>query len=148
MPIPDDMARLILTQGSGVLSTSADDVPHASLMSYAPEPDLTYIHMATPASTRKWANLGRNPRLALLVDDRCETRGGTAPTSALTVGGTHVPVQDPQEKRRILDMLIARHPHLADFLSQKGMELIRLKPSWMLHLSGPDRINFIDLQKK
>jgi len=150
MPIPEEMARIIRERDLCVLATSAGDVPHASLMSYAVEPDLQYIHMATPANSRKWANLKKNLNMALLIDEREKAVAGNsaqirAKTRALTVGCELYPVGDDNEKARILEILAARHPHLRDFLAQPEIEIIRGKPRWLLLLTGTEHSEFINL---
>lgn len=146
MPFPEEMARMIRERDLCVLATSAGDVPHASLMSYAVEPDLQYIHMATPANSRKWANLKRNPNMALLIDEREKAMAGNTPqTRALTVGCELVPVGDDEEKAKILNILAAAHPHLRDFLAAPEIEVIRGKPRWLLLLTGAEHSEFINL---
>lgn len=146
MPIPEEMARMIRERDLCVLATSAGDVPHASLMSYAVEPDLQYIHMATPANSRKWANLKRNPNMALLIDEREKSVAGNRSLArALTVGCELSPVDGDTEKARILEILAARHPHLRDFLAQPEIEIIRGKPLWLLLLTGAEHSEFINL---
>jgi len=146
MPIPEEMARMIRERDLCVLATSAGDVPHASLMSYAVEPDLQYIHMATPANSRKWANLKRNPNMALLIDEREKAVARNRPqTRALTVGCELSPVDDDEEKARILEIIAAAHPHLRDFLTAPEIEIIRGKPLWLLLLTGAEHSEFINL---
>ncbi|WP_027190045.1 pyridoxamine 5'-phosphate oxidase family protein [Fundidesulfovibrio putealis] len=150
MPIPEEMAQMIRERDLCVLATSAGDLPHASLMSYAVEPNLQYIHMATPANTRKWANLKRNPNMALLIDEREKALAGNttqtrAQTRALTVGCELFPVDDDQEKARILGILAAAHPHLRDFLTAPEIVIIRGKPLWLLLLTGAEHSEFINL---
>jgi nitroimidazol reductase NimA-like FMN-containing flavoprotein (pyridoxamine 5'-phosphate oxidase superfamily) len=150
MPIPEEMAQMIRERDLCVLATSAGDVPHASLMSYAVEPDLQYIHMATPANSRKWANLTKNPNMALLIDEREKALTGNTPqtrtqTRALTVGCELFPAGDDEEKARILGILAAAHPHLRDFLAAPEIEVIRGKPRWLLLLTGAEHSEFINL---
>ncbi|WP_243310060.1 pyridoxamine 5'-phosphate oxidase family protein [Fundidesulfovibrio agrisoli] len=141
-PIPEEISAMILENSHGVLATSFQDVPHASLMAYAVRPDLEYIHMATSARTRKWANLLANPRMALLLDDR--GNGGEGPTKALTIGGDQVNVAGQAEQAEIASALLARHPHLEGLLSQEDIRIIRLKPRWCLFLKDPEHSVFIN----
>ena len=146
MPIPEEMARLIRERDLCVLATSADDVPYASLMSYAVEPDLQYIHMATPANSRKWTNLQKNPNMALLIDEREKLLGGNREqVRALTVGCELSPVDVDAEKARILRILADKHPRLKDFLSSPRMKIIRCKPLWLLLLTGAEHSEFIKI---
>lgn len=141
-PIPEEMAAMILENSHGVLATSFQDVPHASLMAYTVRADLEYIHMATSARTRKWANLLANPRMALLLDDR--SNGSAGPTKALTIGGDQVNVAGQAEQSEIMTALLARHPHLEGLLSREDIRIIRLKPRWCLFLKGPEHSVFIN----
>lgn len=144
--IPEHMARFILERDLCVLSTSSPQgAPHASLMAYAAGADLRYIHMATPANSRKWANLSANPRAALLLDDRDAARGRSL-TRALTVGGDVDPALAPEEKREILTALGERFGHLKVFFARPDMEVIRFRPRWLLLLSGAEQSEFIELK--
>lgn len=147
MPVPEHIARFILERDLCVLSTSTPEgVPHASLMSYVAEPDLQYIHMATVASSRKWANLTVNPRMAILMDEReMSLSGGRGQARALTIGGAHEP-GPAQDKARVLDMLRKKFPHLAGFFARPDLETIRFKPRWFLLLTGAEHSEFIDLK--
>lgn len=147
MPMPDEIARMIRERDLCVLATSRGDMPHASLMAYATEPDVRYIYMATPANSRKWANLSANPNMALLIDER-EVALGTdrAHARALTIGCVSAPVSDAEEMTRIIDLLRKRHPHLDAFLAGQGMEVIRCRPRWCLLLTGAEQSTFVDLE--
>jgi len=147
MPFPGDIIRFTLQRDLCVLSTSALDMPHASLMAYAAEEDLSSLYMATPSTTRKWANLSVNPNLAVLIDDREQhAPRARAGTHALTIGGKHVPVADPANAYRIVGLLTSRHPYLESFLAQPGIEIIRLKPRWCLLLPGTEEARYINLE--
>ncbi|WP_243366467.1 pyridoxamine 5'-phosphate oxidase family protein [Fundidesulfovibrio soli] len=141
-PIPDEIYAMILENSHGVLATSFQDVPHASLMAYTVQANLEYIHMATSARTRKWANLLANPRMALLLDDRGESAGG--PTKALTIGGDQVNVAGQAEQDEIVGALLARHPHLEGLLSLEDIRIIRLKPRWCVFLQDPEHSVFMN----
>jgi nitroimidazol reductase NimA-like FMN-containing flavoprotein (pyridoxamine 5'-phosphate oxidase superfamily) len=147
MTMPDEIARMIRERDLCVLATSRGDMPHASLMAYATEPDVRYIYMATPANSRKWANLSANPNMALLIDEREQALGeGRAHARALTVGCVSAPVSDAEELTRIIDLLRKRHPHLDGFLAGQGMEVIRCRPLWCLLLTGAEHSLFVDLE--
>ena len=147
--LPEEMSALLLENNHGVLATSSQDVPHASLMAYTVQAQTQYILMATSASTRKWANLLANPKMALLVDDRAkQARSGASgeppATRALTIGGTQRNVSDRAEQSEILEALRARHPHLSGLLAREDVRVIRLLPLWGLLLRGPEDAVFIN----
>lgn len=147
MPVPEHIASFIHERDLCVLSTSTPEGgPHASLMSYAVAPDLRYIYMATVASSRKWANLTANPKMAILIDEReMSTHGGRGQSRALTIGGVNEPSADGT-KEMVLGMLRNKFPHLKGFLARPDMEVIRFKPRWFLLLTGAEQTEFIDLK--
>lgn len=148
MKLPEEMARMILENGVCALATCAGGQPRASLMSYAVEADCSTIYLATPASTRKWANLRANPEASLLIDERCQARERSpAPVRALTLDCVLEPVDSPEARRDILARIAARHPHLADFLAAPDMEPLRLRPRRALLLRGASESLFVDLEK-
>lgn len=147
MTFPEDIVRFVLQRDLCVLATSALDVPHASLMAYVAEEDLSSLYMATPSTTRKWANLCVNPNMSVLMDDREQHSPRSRSTAhALTLGGKHVPVGDAANAYRITSLLTAKHPHLASILSKPGIEIIRLKPQWCLLLTGAEDARYIKLE--
>ena len=147
MTMPEHVARLIRERDLCVLATSRGDLPHASLMSYAYEPDLAYMYMATPASSRKWANLRANPSMALLIDEREKALSGPrAEARAVTVGAELVRVKNEHEKLRIIHLLVSRHPHLEEFFQTPNIEVIRCRPLWCLLLTGAEKSEFHEVK--
>lgn len=140
----EDIVQLIEDCDLCVLSTSRADEPYASLMAYATEEDLSALYMVTERETRKWTNLAKNPKLAVLIDDReSALSGDRAAARALTIGGLHDPVTDPEERGHILRLMAARHPQLHDFLRSPTAEIIRLRPRWFLLVAGTERSFFV-----
>ncbi|WP_243363398.1 pyridoxamine 5'-phosphate oxidase family protein [Fundidesulfovibrio terrae] len=101
MTILDDMARLILDRNLCVLATSSDGMPHASPMFCMPEPDLEYIHMATLANTRKWANIAGQPQHGPSIEEG---------EPALTVGSVLATVKGTGQRESILVLLETSPP--------------------------------------
>lgn len=140
----EDIVQLLEDCDLCVLSTSRSDEPYASLMAYVVEPDMSALYMVTRRDTRKWANLVRNPKLAVLIDDReSALSGDRASTRAVTVGGLHDPVADSRERTHILRLMAARHPQLREILEAPDAEIIRLRPRWFLLAAGDERSFFV-----
>ncbi|GFK95563.1 hypothetical protein NNJEOMEG_03430 [Fundidesulfovibrio magnetotacticus] len=149
MELHEEMAAMILGNGLCAMATCGGGAPRASLMSYAVEPDCSSIYLATGSGTRKWANLRENPRVSLLIDERCQAPDGDrSRVRALTLDCLHIPLEVPAAKRAALERIAARHPHLRDFLSGADMEPVRLKPLKCLLLRGASGSSFIDLEEK
>ena len=74
---PDDIsglkqtiAKLFSTQKLAVLSSFGNEQPYASLVAFTVTDDLKHIIFATTRSTRKYANLSAESKVALLIDNR------------------------------------------------------------------------------
>ena len=61
---------LFSSQNLAVLSTHTDGQPYASLVAFVASDDLRQIFFATPKTTRKYANLIADSRVAFLIDSR------------------------------------------------------------------------------
>jgi hypothetical protein len=68
------LRALLESQRFAVLATDDHGQPFASLMAFAATEDLRHMVILTERTTRKYANLRSNPRVALLIDDR-ENKG-------------------------------------------------------------------------
>ena len=123
-----DIREILDAQRFGVLSTHNDGQPYASLVAFAATEDLRRILFCTPRATRKYANLSRDPRAAMLVN----TSGNTANdcTEAMSVTATGTAVEVP-EGRRAPDvaLFLTRQPGLADFVGDPQTALLALEVS-------------------
>jgi len=108
------IADLLDSQRLAVLATHGQGQPHGSLVSFACTADLRQMLFATPRSTRKYANLLENPRVALVVDSREKAERDLHLAEALTVTGTALEAA-PEEAGAWLRLYLGKHPHLEDF---------------------------------
>lgn len=115
-----DEARSLLRglfagQRLAVLATQDQGQPHTSLVAFAASEDLRHLVFATPRSTRKYAHLSRDPRVALLIDNRSNEEADFQHAVAVTAAGT---VRDLEDDRRqeLLALYTARHPGLEAFV--------------------------------
>jgi nitroimidazol reductase NimA-like FMN-containing flavoprotein (pyridoxamine 5'-phosphate oxidase superfamily) len=129
-----EIRDLIQANDVCVLATVSGCDPHCSLMSYAASDDCRELYMVTQASTKKYRNLKENPSVSLLVDSRQTGPRGRA--KALTVTGTFARVEDEGRKEEIRGRLLARHPHLKDFMDQPDAELMIVKVAALQLLDG------------
>lgn len=123
--VRDRLRRLLHDQPLGVLATSGPDATHATLVAFAATDDLREIVFATSRATRKFEMLQRNPRAALLVDDRSNEVRDFRDASAATAHGLAAEVE-----RSRLDELrglyLARHPYLEDFVRAPSCALLSI----------------------
>jgi heme iron utilization protein len=117
---------LLPSQPLAVLSTHQAGQPYSNLIAFAATPDLESIFFATTRATRKFANLMADPRLALLIDNRANQEADFAEAAALTILGSAHEVHG-SEKEQGLQLFLAKHPYLKDFVSAPSCALLKVK---------------------
>jgi nitroimidazol reductase NimA-like FMN-containing flavoprotein (pyridoxamine 5'-phosphate oxidase superfamily) len=117
---------LLREQQLGVLSTVGDDSPYASLVAFAASADDRRLFFVTPRATRKYANIARNPRVALLVNNSMNLPADFHRAAAVTAIGraASVPAADAADSRA---HYLAKHPYLDDFVHSPSCELIAIR---------------------
>ena len=125
--IPQRLRELFDSQNLAVLATHTAGQPYASLVAFVATEDLRQIYFVTPKTTRKFANLSQDPRVAVLInsstnqaDDFHRAISVTAVGNAEEITGT--------EREQILKEYLAKHPHLEDFVKSPTCALVRVTP--------------------
>jgi nitroimidazol reductase NimA-like FMN-containing flavoprotein (pyridoxamine 5'-phosphate oxidase superfamily) len=117
--------ELLLLQRLAVLSTRNAEQPYSNLICFVASDDLRHILFATTRSTRKYANLMREARVALLADNRSNDPADTFRALAVTALGVARELEgDEAEQAR--ETYVARHPHLEEFVSSPSTAMLRL----------------------
>ena len=123
MKLLDD---LLSKQRYCVLATQNDGEPYGSLVAFAVSEDLARIVFPTSRSTRKFANILSNSRVAILIDNRENLESDVREATAVTACG--VAEEAAQEEREaMLSLFLVRHPHLREFVFDDGTALIFVK---------------------
>jgi nitroimidazol reductase NimA-like FMN-containing flavoprotein (pyridoxamine 5'-phosphate oxidase superfamily) len=65
-----DLISFFRSQPLAVLATHNKGQPYGSLVAFAATHDLDYLIFSTTRSTRKFANLSADPRVAMVIDNR------------------------------------------------------------------------------
>jgi len=112
-------------QKLAVLATHSKGQPYASLMAFAATKNLKNIIFATTRSTRKFANLTADHRVALLIDNRSNAESDFHKAVAVTVTGTVAEVAS-RDRKRFARLYRAKHPHLEDFVESPTCALLRM----------------------
>ena len=117
--------ELLLLQRLAVLSTRNAEQPYSNLICFVASDDLKHILFATTRSTRKYANLMREARVALLADNRSNDPADTFRALAVTALGVARELEgdEAEQARRTY---LARHPHLEEFVSSPSTAMLRL----------------------
>jgi nitroimidazol reductase NimA-like FMN-containing flavoprotein (pyridoxamine 5'-phosphate oxidase superfamily) len=133
----EKMQRLAKENDICVLATAAGGKPHCSLMSYVTDDDCREIYMTTHKDTRKYKNLMENPAVSLLIDTREKHSGRhRAEAKAMTVSGMCSIIEEEDKSAMVRAKLLARHPHLKEFLDHPDSELLCVRITSFLLLNG------------
>ncbi len=140
------MKALMRSKDTCVLATVSGQEPHCSLMSYAVSDDCREVYLMTSRNTRKYENLLSNPAVSLLVDTREESSpAGRSHTKALTVSGSFQRIDRAEEKLRIKNRLLERHPDLAAFAENPDTEFFAVRVKSFQLLDGITDSSFVAL---
>ncbi|VFQ45494.1 pyridoxamine 5'-phosphate oxidase putative [Desulfoluna butyratoxydans] len=121
------MIRSLLdAQRLGVLSTHCRGHPYASLVAYGVTDDFSRLFFATPRSTRKYANMTEDDRVAMLIDSRSNAEADFHEARAVTITGR---VSEPGEDAAapLKALFLSRHPYLCDFVTAPSCAFMVVK---------------------
>jgi heme iron utilization protein len=124
--IKRDLRQLLESQPLAVLATQQGGQPYASLVAFSSSDDLKRLYFATSRSTRKYAGLSAEPRVALLVDNRSNKPSDFRLAMAATATGKAVEVL-PAERDMVMSLHLAKHPHLKDFVNSPSCALCEVR---------------------
>ncbi len=117
---------LLSSQNLGVLATSAKGHPYTSLVGFVVTDQLDELLFATHRATRKFGYLQEDARVSLLIDTRSNQSADFREAVALSAVGTAREVP-PEQQERLLQLFLARHPYLAEFVRSPGCALCLIK---------------------
>lgn len=103
------------SQSFAILSTmNENNPPHSTIVCFVHADDLSTLIFVTPSSTRKFANLIRNPQATLFIDDRTPYLSDLKDIWAIEAGG-RVKIPEDRERQSYLDLFLRKYPDLSDF---------------------------------
>jgi uncharacterized protein YhbP (UPF0306 family) len=120
-----NLKTLFSSQSLAVLSTQQDGQPYASLVAFVASEDLKHLFFATPTTTRKFANLSADSRVALLVNSSQNQVSDFHRALAVTATGDAEETSGSAREKYIQPYL-AKHPHLEDFVKSPTCALVRV----------------------
>ena len=121
-----DLRKLLDSQPLAVLATQNQGQPYASLIAFASSDDLKSLYFATTRSTRKYANLSGDSRVAVLVDNRSNKASDFRWAMAATATGKAKEV-NARKREKALELYLAKHPHLRDFVHSPTCALCEIR---------------------
>jgi len=97
------LRNLCISQKLAVVSTQSDGQPYASLVAFAASDDLRHIFFVTARTTRKFANLTKDARVAVLINSSVNRESDFHDAVSVTVTGTAEEIEDA-ERNKVLTL--------------------------------------------
>ena len=119
------LGKLFRSQNLAALSTHHAGQPYASLVAFHASDDLKHIYFVTPKTTRKYANLTADNRVAVMVNSSTNQASDFHQAISVTAVGKAKEIAGV-DKERVLGQYLAKHPHLEDFVRSPTSALIRV----------------------
>jgi nitroimidazol reductase NimA-like FMN-containing flavoprotein (pyridoxamine 5'-phosphate oxidase superfamily) len=117
---------LFSSQRLAVLATQNRGRPYGNLVAFMATDDLKHLLFATTRTTRKYANISKNPRIAIVVDNRSNQESDFHQAAAVTATGVVKEIMGP-EKARFQELYLSKHPYLKDFVSSPTCALLKVE---------------------
>lgn len=108
-----------------VSTTQPDGHPYASLVAFVASEDLKYMYFATSRATRKYGNLQKDARAAILVNNSRNQSADFYQAMAATGIGHAVELSD-DAAQAARGRYIERHPYLEDFVKSPSCALFQV----------------------
>lgn len=112
--IKEQIRELLTIQKLAVLSTHHSGQPYASLVAFVGKKDLKEIFFVTSRTTRKFANLSADPRVAILINSSLNMESDFHEAVSVTALGTAKEIHGA-EKHEVLSQYLTKHPYLEAF---------------------------------
>ena len=125
--IQQRLRELFDSQNLAVLATHLGGQPYASLVAFVATDDLKQIYFVTPRTTRKFANLSKDRRVALLINSSTNRAEDFHRAIAVTAVGNAEEITG-QLRQKIQAQYLAKHPHLTDFVNSPSCALVQVTP--------------------
>jgi nitroimidazol reductase NimA-like FMN-containing flavoprotein (pyridoxamine 5'-phosphate oxidase superfamily) len=119
------LENLLKSQNLAVLATHDHGQPYTSLVAFSGSENLKALYFVTGQATRKYANLMDDPRAAMMIDNRSNMPADIADAMAATATGS-VDIVSENERLKLLNIYLKKHPYLTEFAKSPSTRLIRL----------------------
>jgi nitroimidazol reductase NimA-like FMN-containing flavoprotein (pyridoxamine 5'-phosphate oxidase superfamily) len=116
---------LLATQNFGVLCTQGQGHPYGSVVCFATSDDLSRIWFSTTRSTRKFAFIQDDDRVAFVVDNASNRPADLFEAVAAT-GTGHARELTGAEREAASERYLSKHPHLKEFAASPNCALVEV----------------------
>jgi len=121
--IKKQIRELFINQKLAVLSSHHSGQPYASLIAFVGKEDLKEIFFITPRTTRKFANLMADSRVAILINSSLNMDSDFHEAVSVTALGNAKEING-DEKNDILGLYLTKHPYLEAFATSPTCALV------------------------
>jgi len=112
--IKKQIQELFIHQKLAVLSTHNSGQPYASLIAFVGRDNLKEIFFVTPRTTRKFANLSADSRVAILINSSLNVDSDFHEAVSVTALGNAREIHGA-EKDEFIRLYLTKHPYLEAF---------------------------------
>lgn len=112
--IKKQIQELFIHQKLAVLSTHDSGQPYASLIAFVGRDNLKEIFFVTPRTTRKFANLSADSRVAILINSSLNVDSDFHEAVSVTALGNAREIHGA-EKDEFIRLYLTKHPYLEAF---------------------------------
>jgi nitroimidazol reductase NimA-like FMN-containing flavoprotein (pyridoxamine 5'-phosphate oxidase superfamily) len=123
--IQKQLKGLFDSQNLAVLATHNKEQPYASLVAFVATEDLKHIYFVTPKTTRKFANLTADGRVAVLINSSANQSSDFHRAISVTAVGDAREISGP-EREAMLRPYLEKHPHLEEFAKAPTCALVQI----------------------
>lgn len=122
-----------------VLATESDGQPHASLIAITPFKDFRQLIFATYRNTRKFQNMSRNGKVAVLIEGKNEEKSGIQNGFVITAYGRAEEISTVATDAA-LQAHLHKYPELLSFTDASDCALIIVKVENYQIVQGIDNV--------
>lgn len=122
----DALRALLRTQLVAVLGTHNEGQPYTTLVGFAASRDLKSLFFATPRTTRKFANMERDNRVSMTLDNRNHAEADFYEAVGVTACGHAEEIEKAPEASG-MKRFLEKHPHLRGFVLSPNCALMRIR---------------------
>ena len=139
--ISEYIKNVLQTCKLAVLATEGEGQPHASLIAITPVAEFRQMLFATYRNTRKFENLLKNGRVAVLIQGEDTDLSYKQTGYALTAYG-HALEVDKSDYEEVMKVHVQRNPDLADSLLSADLAIILIKIETYQVVRGFDDVSW------
>jgi nitroimidazol reductase NimA-like FMN-containing flavoprotein (pyridoxamine 5'-phosphate oxidase superfamily) len=123
--IQKQLKDLFTSQGLAVLATQKEQQPYTSLVAFVATDDLKHLYFVTPKTTRKFANLAADGRVAVLINNSTNNSTDFHLAISVTAVGDAEEISGADRDQQ-LSHYLAKHPYLEEFAKSPTCALVRV----------------------